>query len=71
MKSGYKLGLKKILKLEQTDEIDEIIRESDLDALAYDKQWVQYRIRIKENDLKTNIAVILELVKKAKDTYMS
>lgn len=71
MKSGYKLGLEKILKLEQTDEIDEIIRESDLDALAYDKQWVQYRIRIKENDLKTNIAVILELVKKAKDTYMS
>lgn len=59
------------IKLEQTDEIDEIIRESDLDALAYDKQWVQYRIRIKENDLKTNIAVILELVKKAKDTYMS
>ena len=59
------------IKLEQTDEVDEIIQASDLDALAYDKQWSQYRIRIKENDLESNIDVLLELVKKAKDSYMS
>lgn len=59
------------IKLEQTDEIDEIIQESDLDALAYDKQWEQYRIRLKANDLENNISVILELVKKAKEAYMS
>lgn len=59
------------IKLEQTEEIDEIIQESDLDALAYDKQWEQYRIRLKANDLENNISVILELVKKAKEAYMS
>lgn len=59
------------IKLEQSAEVDEIISESDLDALAYDKQWEQYRIRLKENDLQNNISVILNLVRKAKDAYMS
>lgn len=59
------------IKLEQTDEIGEILSESDLDALAYDKQWNQYRLRLKENDLTTNIDVIKDLVSRAKSAYMS
>ena len=59
------------IKLGQTDEIGEILSESDLDALAYDKQWNQYRLRLKENDLTTNIDVIKDLVSRAKSAYMS
>lgn len=59
------------IKLEKTDEIDEIIAESDLDCLAYDKQWNQYRLRIKESDLETNISVVKDLVSRAKAAYLS
>lgn len=59
------------IKLEKTDEIDEIIEESDVDVLAYDKHWNQYRLRIKENDLSTNISVIKDLAMRAKEAYLS
>lgn len=59
------------VKLLKTDEIDEIIEKSDLDVLAYDKQWNQYRLRIKESDLKTNFGVIKDLVTRAKEAYMN
>lgn len=59
------------IKLEQTDEINEIVSESDVDALAYDKQWNQYRLRIKESDLVNNMEVIKDLASRAKKEYMS
>lgn len=59
------------IKLEPTDEVSEILAESDLDTLAYDKQWNQYRLRLKDNDLTTNIDVIKDLVARAKSAYMS
>ncbi len=57
------------IKLEKTEEVDEILDKSDLDTLAYDKQWKQYRLRLNENDLKNNIEIITDLVKKAKEEY--
>lgn len=60
-----------LIKLEKTDEIDNIVEGSDLDELAYDKQWNQYRFRIKQSDLTTNIDVLKDLVNRAKETYMS
>ncbi|MFM0562262.1 hypothetical protein [Paraburkholderia sediminicola] len=59
------------IKLEQTDEVNEIVAESDVDALPYDKQWNQYRIRIKESDLNSNLDVIKDLVLRAKKAYLS
>jgi hypothetical protein len=59
------------LKLERTEEIDEIIENSDLDSLAYDQQWNQYRIRVKESDLSNNISAIKDLAMRAKKAYMS
>lgn len=59
------------IKLEKTDEIDELIENSDLDTLAYDKQWKQYRLRLKENDLDTNLEIINKLVQQAKSGYRS
>jgi len=61
------------IKLEKTDEIDKIIEGSDLDTLAYDKQWNQYRLRIKETDLSNsnNLEILKSLTIQAKDAYMS
>ena len=60
------------IRLDKTDEIDEIIAKSDVDALAYDKQWNQYRLSITESDLlNTNIDVIKDLTMRAKEAYMS
>ncbi len=59
------------IKLEKTDEIDELIDKSDLDSLTYDKQWNQYRVRIKQSDIDNNLDVIKELAARAKSAYMS
>jgi len=59
------------IKLEKTDEIDELIENSDLDTLAYDKQWKQYRLRLKENDLNSSMEIIQKLVMQAKSDYRS
>jgi hypothetical protein len=57
------------VKLEKTDEVDEILENSDLDILSYDKQWKQYRFRLNEKDLANNIEIITDLVKRAKSEY--
>ena len=59
------------IKLDKTEEIDGIINSSDLDALAYDKQWNQYRLRLKENDITNNIDLLKDLTIRAKNAYMS
>lgn len=56
-------------KLEKTEEIDDILENSDLDILAYDKQWGQYRIRLKETDLKVNLDILKLLIEKSKISY--
>ena len=58
-------------KLEKTEEIDDILENSDLDILAYDKQWGQYRIRLKETDLKVNFEILKLLIEKSKTSYRS
>jgi hypothetical protein len=58
-------------KLEKTEEIDDILENSDLDILAYDKQWGQYRIRLKETDLKVNFEILKLMIEKSKTSYRS
>ena len=57
------------VKLKKSDDIDEIINNSDLDSLAYDKQFNEYRFRLKEVDLKNSKAVIADLFKMAYEAY--
>lgn len=58
------------IKLEEDGEINKRLEESSLDVLSYDKQWNQYRLRIKNNDLESNdFMIIKELVEKAKSNY--
>ena len=59
------------VKLEKSEEIDEIIEGSGIDALPYDKQFNQYRIRIRERDLDTSINVIKDLATRAKEAYLN
>lgn len=59
------------LKIEKSDEVDTLLEESDLETLAYDKQWNQYRLRLQDSDIEKNIEIIKNLSAKAKNEYMS
>lgn len=56
-------------KLEKADDIDKMLEDSDLDVMSYDKQWKQYRLRLKENDIKSNWEIIKQMTKRASDEY--
>lgn len=57
------------IKLKKEDDVDEIVNNSDLDQLAYDNQWKQYRFRLKDEDLLGNKDVIVSLLKRAYEAY--
>lgn len=57
------------LKLERTEDIDDIIEHSDLDTLPYEKTWKQYRLRLNNKDIPGSMAIIKDLVTKAKAEY--
>jgi len=57
------------IKLEKTEDVDEIVNNSDIDTLSYDKQWKQYRLRLNEKDLENNIEILTDLVRRAKSDY--
>ncbi len=57
------------IKLEKIEEIDNLLEKSDLDTLPYEKKWSQYRLRLKESDLKSSLEIIKTMVGKAKDEY--
>jgi len=56
-------------RINKTDDIDEILSNSDLDILSYDRQFKLYAVRLKENDLKSNKEVIIKLLKIAYESY--
>jgi len=46
-----KNALRLEIRLPQTDETEEIILNSELDVLDYDKRWGNYRLKLTENDI--------------------
>lgn len=58
------------LKHNENEDIQQKLDSSDLDVLSYDRQWRQYRIRVKQNDLKENSELLKELMNKAYKSYM-
>ena len=56
-------------KLEKANDIDELLDNSDLDVMSYDKQWKQYRLRLKDSDVKSNWEIIQQLTEKASHEY--
>ena len=57
------------IKLRKTDDIDEIIKDCGFDSLPYNKQSNEYRLKLKEKDLKNNKDVIVDLLKMAYEAY--
>jgi hypothetical protein len=56
-------------KLPQADETQAMLEQTDMDILAYDRQWNQYRLRLTEKDIQQNKDTLLELMKKAYTAY--
>lgn len=58
-------------RLEKTEELDEILENSDIDILSYDRQWKQYRFRLKDTDLESesSLNIIKDFSQKAKEEY--
>lgn len=59
------------VKLEQVEEISAMLKETDMDILAYDKQWNQYRLRLTESDIQQNKLTLLQIIQKAYSAYMA
>jgi hypothetical protein len=49
------------IRLPQTDEFDRKIDEAGLDTLEYNKNWRLYRLRLKEEDIKSKSEILEEL----------
>ena len=47
-----------LFRIDRDEAIDQILDESDLDVLSYEKHWKQYRLRLNEKDLKNNLEII-------------
>ena len=58
-------------KHDQVEEINALLNETDMDVLAYDKQWGQYRLRLTEGDIQQNKQTLLQLIGKAFSSYMA
>jgi len=58
------------LKHPENEEVQKRLDASDLDVLSYDRQWKQYRIRVKEADLKDNDDNFQWLMQRAYNAYM-
>lgn len=59
------------VKHEQTEEIEQLISESDFDVLAYDRQWKQYRLRLTKKDIENSKDALAQLIGLAYAAYMS
>lgn len=59
------------VKHEQTEEIEQLISESDFDVLAYDRQWKQYRLRLTKKDIENSKDALVKLIGLAYAAYMS
>lgn len=52
------------------ENFDALLNESDLEKLAYDRQWNNYRVRItNENDIQRNEGLLKKLFEKAYQNY--
>jgi len=54
------------VRLPRSEEIDKIIDDAGLDALAYDVKWKRYRIRLNQNDIVESRSVIKNLLSLAR-----
>lgn len=58
-------------KLPQSDETQALLEQTDMDVIAYDRQWGQYRVRLTDKDISQNKDVLKELINRAHSAYMA
>lgn len=59
------------LKYENNQDFDNLLKETNLDILSYDKQFRQYRLRLNEDDLHNYQELLEKLIDKAYKNYMN
>lgn len=59
------------IKYESNQEFDDLLKETDIDIMSYDKQWNQYRLRLNESDIKKYENLLIKLIDKAYKRYMN
>jgi hypothetical protein len=57
------------IKLPQSEDVQKIIDDANLDDMGYDTRWSNYRIRVSKQDLKKNKDAYNILLKMAFDNY--
>ena len=55
--------------LKRSNQIDELISNSDLEELAYDNQFNSYKIRLYKKDIEKNKDLIIKLMKLAYESF--
>jgi hypothetical protein len=53
------------IKIPKSDETDEILENSNLRLLDYDKRWRHYRIQMVQEDVEKNTKLLLDLMRQA------
>lgn len=61
-----KAAIRLELRIPRSDETDQLIKESGVDTLGYDRHWGQYRLRLVPSDLEKHSSLLAELMKKAR-----
>lgn len=55
------------VRIARSDELDARLEESGLTTIPYDKQWKRYRFQLAPGDIKSNQAMIVTLIRMARD----
>lgn len=58
-------------KLAQSEEIQSMLDQTDMDIMPYDRQWNRYRLRLTEKDIHQNKNILIQLIQKAYASYIS
>lgn len=53
------------LRIPQSEELDELLEDTDLQLLEYDNRWKNYRIQMGQKDVDSNKDLILQMMNKA------
>lgn len=54
------------LKMPRTDETDQLIKDSGIDTLGYERNWGTYRLRLIPSDLEEHRTFLMDLMRKAR-----
>lgn len=57
------------LKLPKSEEVDQIIENSDLDEMGYDSRWGAYRFRLNINEISKKQPLLKNLLEKAEKNF--